>query len=185
MNLSATLLKALGVTAELTNTELSKDALKVMALDLSAYPEPMVLAALDRVRREVRGRMTVADVVTRLEDGRPGPEEAWAMIPKDEHGSVVWTGEMALAFGVAEPLMDTNRVQARLAFIEAYNTAVRRERDAKRPPRWFASMGRDPNGREAAVQEAIDKGRITQEHAQTLLPVRVSPELHRQLEVRR
>lgn len=181
MAISETLIKAIGVTAELTNTELSRDALRVMARDLSEYPEAQVLAALDRVRREVRGRMTPADVITRLDDGRPGPEEAWAMIPRDEHASVVWTGEMALAFGVAEPLMGTNLVQARMAFVEAYANAVRKERDAKRPPKWFLSPGRDAEGREKVIQEAVDKGRISQAHAMTLLPVRLDTALRTQL----
>jgi hypothetical protein len=145
-----------------------------MARDLSLYPESMVLPALERVRREVRGRMTVADVVQRLDDGRPGPEEAWAMLPRNEDVSVVWTGEMAHAFGIAAPLMDESHVQARLAFIEAYKTAVSKARDAARPPQWFASLGRDKFGREAAVQEAVAKGRISQAHANTLLPASVA-----------
>ncbi len=39
-------------------------------------------------------------------DGRPGPEEAWALVPKDEETSVVMTEEMAAAAGAARPLIE-------------------------------------------------------------------------------
>ena len=44
------ILKAVAVTAELTGTELSEAALRVMAGDLDAHPEAAVLRALDRCR---------------------------------------------------------------------------------------------------------------------------------------
>ena len=93
-----TLLEALAVTAELTGTELSEAAARAMVADLQAYPAQQVLVALTRCRRELKGRLTIAAVLERLDDGRPGPNEAWAMIPQDEAGSVVWTQEMAEAF---------------------------------------------------------------------------------------
>src|ERR1043165_278765 len=121
--MSTLLLKAIAVTAELTGTTMSEAAASVMAEDLTRYPENQVLVALTRCRRELRGRLTIADVIQRLDDGRPGPEEAWAMIPQDEAPSVVWTQEMASAFGIALPLMD-DPVAARMAFKEAYAKAV-------------------------------------------------------------
>lgn len=166
---SKKLLEAIAVTAELTGTVLSEPAARVMANDLAAYPEGMVLGALTRCRRELKGRLTIADVLTRLDDGRPRPEEAWAMIPKDEAGSVVWTDEMAAAYGVAAPLMDSP-VQARMAFLEAYRERVRIARDAGTPVRWTPSMGTDPRGREAALMAAVGAGRMSAEHATSLLP---------------
>src|SRR3972149_3860069 len=46
------LLEALAVTAELTGTELSEAAAKVMHNDLTAYPLGQVLSSLHRCRRE-------------------------------------------------------------------------------------------------------------------------------------
>ena len=110
------LLQAIAVTAELTATQLSQSAARVMAQDLARYPEAQVLEALTRCRRELKGRMTIADVLTRIDDGRPDPEEAWAMLPKDEGSSVVWTEEMAQAFGIAYPLMRSGEmIPARMA----------------------------------------------------------------------
>lgn len=165
------LLKALAVTAELTGTELSEPAATVMADDLAAYPLPAVLVALTRCRRELKGRLTVAAIIERLDDGRPGPNEAWAMIPQDEAGSVVWTTEMAAAFGSAAPLLREDQiVAARSAFLEAYTAAVARARSEQEPVRWTPSMGHDPTTRAGAVQEAVRMGRISATHAEALLP---------------
>jgi len=170
---SKTLLEAIAVTAELTQTVLSKAAAKVMADDLANYPEPQVLAALTRCRRELKGRLTIADVLTRLDDGRPGPEEAWAMLPRDEATTVVWTEEMATAMGVAQPLLDKGEdIPARMAFKEAYTKLVQEARDARRPVKWTASLGHDPRGREQVLTEAVERGRLPAAHVAGLLPYR-------------
>lgn len=165
------LLKALAVTAELSGTELSEAAATVMADDLSAYPHAQVLVALTRCRRELRGRLTIAAVLERLDDGRPGPNEAWAMIPKDEGGSVVWSDEMAAAYGAAAPLLaEGQAIAARMAFIEAYERLVSQARADVRPPRWTPSLGHDKRSIAAAIETAQRFGRITAEHAAILLP---------------
>lgn len=165
------LLEALAVTIELTGTQASEAAIRIMAADLSAYPLNQVLGALRRCRLELKGRLTVAEVVSRLDDGRPGPEEAWAMIPHDEAGSVVWTAEMAQAFGVAQPLIACNDlVAARMAFTERYRALVSAARSDGVPPQWSPSFGTDRFGREDAVSTAVQKGRMLPNHAQQLLP---------------
>jgi hypothetical protein len=142
------ILDALAVACELTGTELTPAAIRAMLTDLSGYAPDQVLAALARCRRELKGRLTLAAIIDRLDDGRPGPQEAWAMIPTDEQDSVVWTDEMAEAYGLAAPLLaDGDRIAARMAFLEAYQAAVHRARAERRPPRWFPSLGMDPRGR--------------------------------------
>lgn len=165
------LLKALGVTAELTGTDLSEAAARMMAEDLSAYPLQQVLVALTRCRRELKSRLTIAAVVERIDDGRPGADEAWAMIPMDEEPSCVWTEETANAWGIALPLIQQgDRVAARLAFRDAYNRMVADNRAANAPARWFASLGSDRKGRERALRDAVSRGRITGTYAAGLLP---------------
>ena len=93
------LIQAIAVTAELCGRSFSPEAAAVFVDDLSGFDEQALLGALRRCRREVRGLLTVQDVVSRIDDGRPGPDEAWAQIPRDEAASVVWTDEMAEAFG--------------------------------------------------------------------------------------
>lgn len=165
------LLQALAVTAEITGTELSEAAARVIAADLEAYPHGQVLTALDRCRREIKGRLTLAAVLERLDDGRPGPNEAWAMIPQDEGGSVVWTAEMQHAYGIVQPLIAAGQiVQASMSFREVYAEAVARARADRVPPTWSPSLGQDPRTRTAALETAVRLGRMTQEHATMLLP---------------
>jgi hypothetical protein len=168
---SPALLEAIAVTAELCGRVFSAPAARVFADDIAAYPEPQVLAALRKCRREVRGALTVQDVVSRLDDGRPGPDEAWASIPKDEAVTVVCTEEMAQALGIVQPLLDDgDRVGARFAFRDAYARLVAEARNAGRPVQWMASLGHDPQQRERAVIEAVEQGKLPAAHAQQFLP---------------
>lgn len=179
--LSLEVIQALAVTAELTGTSLSPEAAKILASDLEPYPETQVLRALSRCRQELRGRMTLVDVLTRLEDGRPGVEEAWAMAPRDEYQTVVWTDEMAEAWGVARPLLATDEVGARMTFREVYTKLILTARREHRPPRWFPSLGLDVLGREAPLREAVEKKRLTAAYVEKLLPPPVSNEMPRRL----
>lgn len=173
MKATKTLTEAIAVTAELTGTVMSEPAARVMAQDLARYPEAQILAALTRCRRELKGRLTIAEVLTRIDDGRPGPEEAWAMMPHDESRSVVWTDEMSEAFGAAYPLIREGEVvAARMAFLERYRTLLREARDASRPIRWIASLGHDPHGRESVLLEAQSLGRLHPDYVRGLLPHR-------------
>lgn len=171
MKATKTLIEAIAVTAELTGTVMSAPAARVMADDLARFPEGAVLEALTRCRRELKGRLTIADVLTRIDDGRPGPEEAWAMIPHDEAASVVWTEEMSGAFNVANALItEGEKIQARMAFVERYKTLVAAARDKGLPVKWSASLGHDPHGRERVLVEAVNMGRIGPNYARLLLP---------------
>jgi hypothetical protein len=164
-------LEAIAVTAELCGRVFSPVAARQFAADLSPYPESQVLGALDRCRREVKGALTLADVISRLDDGRPGPDEAWAMMPRDESQSVVWTDEMAVAWGVALPLLTAgDAIAARVAFRECYARVVTLARCERRPAQWRLSPGSDPAMRAAAITDAIEKGRLSREHAMALLP---------------
>ena len=158
---SASLLEAVAVTAELCGRTFSEPAARMFLSDLSGYPEGQVIGALARCRKEVRGVLTVADVIQRLEDGRPGADEAWAMLPRSESESIVWTDEMSSAFGIAAPLMDEDKTAARMAFREAYKRAVDESREQRKPVNWTASLGHDPRGREQALKRAVELGRLS------------------------
>lgn len=158
---SRTLLEAIAVTAEVMGTTLSPAAARVFAHDLAEHDDASVLAALVRVRREVRGRLTVADVISRIDDGRPGPEEAWAMMPRDEATTVVWTDEMSEAWGRALPLLDAgDAIAARMAFLETYRAAVVKARADKRQAKWRVSPGTDVEQRRLAIEDAVKRGRL-------------------------
>lgn len=182
---SAQVLEAIAVTAELCGRTFSPAAARVFAGDLDGFPDAAILAALSRCRKEVKGLLTVQDVVSRVDDGRPGVEQAWAMLPHDENTSTVWTDEMAHAWGIAGPLMlEGDRVGARMAFKEAYTRAVADARDQKLPPKWTPSFGRDPGGRQAAIEDAVRNKRLSLEHGVKLLPIDAAEGLLMSLGVR-
>jgi hypothetical protein len=168
-------IKAIAVTAELTGSELSETAIRVMESDLSAYPEDASLRALDRCRKELKGRLTLAAVLERVTecDGRPGKEEAWsiALASSDEAETVVWTDEIAQAMAVAQPLLDVrDKVAARMSFCEKYEALVRDAREAKTACRWSASIGTDSDRRSVALSVAVAIGRIEHKSVARLLP---------------
>jgi hypothetical protein len=164
--------KALAVALEVTGSPaMSVAAGTAFTRDLEAYPEPLVLAALRRCMREVKGKLTLADVIQRIDDGRPTPEVAWSMVPKDEGASVCWTTEMRDAYALAHSLVKQGElVQARMAFIEGYRIRVQSARDARLPVEWQVSLGLDKSGRELVLLDAVQKGWISVNHARSLLP---------------
>lgn len=172
MQIDSEILKAVAVTAELTGTEITEMAAKVFAMDLAEYPKAAVMTALTRCRRELKGRLTLADVLNRVAemDGRPSADEAWAMMPMDEAATVVWTDEMAAAWGVALPMVDTDKVAARMAFKAAYQKGVDEARQTLRPVKWRASLGHDKAGREPVIRQSVQQGRLSRDQALKHLP---------------
>lgn len=101
------------------------------------------------------------------QDGRPDPEQAWAICPTSEEQSVVWTEDVALAFGTVRAMGDS--VAARMAFKEAYVAEVRNARRAHLPVRWKVSLGFDKADRVRAVAQAVTQGKMLTEHALQLI----------------
>jgi hypothetical protein len=114
----------------------------------------------------------IIEIIERLKpDGRPLPDEAWAMVPRDEAQSVIMSDEIATAMQVAQPLLDAgDQIAARMAFRDAYTRAVEENRRVGKQPRWFPSLGHDPHGRAKAIADAVEKKRITMDRAETILP---------------
>lgn len=166
----------IAVTAELCGTNLSEAAALVLTAELAAYDRQQVLGALRRCRRELKGRLTMAEILSRLDDGRPGPEEAWAMLPMSESQTAVWTEEMRGAFAVALPLLEAgDKIPARMAFKEAYQLYVSASRDVGDPVIWSATLGHDVRGRESVLLAAVEAGRLPLETARIYCPELPAP----------
>ena len=149
---------------------MSDIAIKTIAADLQQYDEQAIGQALTRCRKELR-RVTLADIIDRIPGEHPGPEEAWAIVSKtinNEHVSVAWTEQMAAAYGVAYNLPD-DAIAARMAFKEVYQRMVSDARAKGERPKWIASLGFDPSGREQAQKQAA-KLMITSQIAFKQLP---------------
>lgn len=152
--------------------EIPDEVLLMYVADLRDIPLGRIARALVELRRDpkVTRCPLPAQIRDRVGDGRPPADEAWAMIPKDEHSSVVWTEEMAQAFGIARGLL-ADQVAARMAFKESYARLVAEARAQGRPAAWSPSFGLDSNGHEAAVKDAFDRRRISAGDAQRMLPL--------------
>ena len=172
-NASDELLEALAATAESIGAPpLSGVAKEFMCRDLEQYPETSVLMALSRVRREVKTqKLTLADIIERIDDGRPGAEAAWSAVSGvTEATTLVLTEEMREALTAASPLMPDDLVAARMAFVETYRRLILTARAEGRAVKWRVSLGQDPAGRLPALREAVEKRRITPADARALLP---------------
>lgn len=162
-------------TAELLGQEMKPTTAAMLADDLSDYPRPVLAKALARVRTEHTGRLTPKAIIERIDEamGRPVANEAWAVAVRalDERCTVVWTDEMAQAWGAAQPIAHAgDMVGARMAFIAAYERLVRTARDERRVPAVMVSIGWDTDDRTAAVEKAVQLGYMPADQAQQYLP---------------
>jgi hypothetical protein len=165
------LVEAITLTAEVCGLALSPAAAEMLARDLADFNEAAVLAALTRCRMELQGPLKISDILERLEDGRPDVDDAWAMMPKTELASVVWTDEMAQAWGAAFPLLNAGDVAgARTAFREVYAKAVLLARAKREPAHWMPSLGSDVASRKSVLLDAVQKQRLSAAHAAELMP---------------
>lgn len=154
--------QALTIAFEFVGQRIDEYAIAEMVADLEAYPEAQVLAALKRCRQELRS-IKFADIIDRIPGGHPGVEEAWALVARslnNESVSIVWTDQMREAMGVALAL-GNDPIAARMAFKETYARSVSEARAKREVPKWSASLGWDPHGREIAQIEAENRNRIT------------------------
>lgn len=164
--------KALAVTAELTATDLSEAAMEVMVDDLAAYETRLVLKALNRCRRELTGRLSLAAVLARLDTGLPSADEAFGMLVegwRNEALTVVVPviAMMASGNGALDLFQAGDKTGARMAFRAAYE---RLAADVVGAPEWTVSAGHDREHRAAAVMEAVKLGRLPETVAAAYLP---------------
>jgi hypothetical protein len=174
------ILRAVASTAELCGgMRLSSEALEMFVLLLEEkYSKSQVLKALTRCMSEVKGHLSPSDVISRIDDGYPGAEEAWAELPKHEGDTAVWTEEMASSYAtVSDLIAEGNFVAARMAFKESYQKLVADARVSGRPVKWTVSLGHDVNSRTPAVARSLQLGRIGREVAIRLCPELESREL--------
>lgn len=88
---------------------------------------------------------------------RPSADEAWAIAikAKDESETVVWTEDMAQAWGLCKPVLDAgDEVGARMAFRASYE----RISGLGGPIRWTVSHGWDAEKRAIALEKAKSAG---------------------------
>lgn len=172
-----TLAREIAVAAAVTQTDVSAVAIAAMVDDLLEFPLDAAVAAIRRARREVT-RLTLHAIVERVEsaDGHPGADAAWAMCPRSEADTVVWTDQMAEAYRVAFPLLECgDRIGARMAFKDEYERLVAQARERREAPKWRVSLGTDKDRREAPIAQAVELGRLPAATAAKYLPAPENP----------
>lgn len=173
------LLDDVGALLQRPGQSLSPTARAMFFRALTPYSLVDVRAAFDaHVKDPQRGRFMPlpADLIAQilganLADGRPGPEEGWAIAlrAQDEADTVVWTAEIAEAWGIARPILVAgDEVGARMAFREAYVRLADQARRAGRPVAWTASLGHDTKLRQVALDAATCAGRLRPSEAYQL-----------------
>jgi len=167
--LSPKMMQQITVTFELCGgARLTKEHFAVIEAALTDYSEGDISTALQSCMKHVRGKMTIADIVNRIPkpaNARPSPEEAWAMLPRSEYETTVWTREMAEAWGTCSHLLNSDEVAARMAFRETYSRLCAEAELRGVEPVWEVSLGTDAASRESAIKEAREKGRLTADQA--------------------
>lgn len=166
--------QAIAVCAEITGVTLKDNALLVMVDDLAHYPFADVMQALQRCRRELSGRLTLAAIFERLNDGWPTADEAFANLVEgwqDDRKTIITTKTAQLAAQDAYHLwVNHDRTGARMAFKGAYERAVGAARAEYRLPDWCVSAGTDAELREKAILAAVESGRLPRSEALVKLP---------------
>lgn len=164
MKLNPRVVGAIGLTDEVMGGgSLSKEAIKMIAVDLTRYPEADVLRALERVRRECHGRLTTAAIFERLA-GAPRvltADEAWAVClrkePWDEERTCVLPRAALVAWHAAAAVYrDGDKIGARMAFKGAWPAAL-----AEHGAEIAVSEGWNRADRTRAIEEALAEGLVT------------------------
>ena len=160
-----------------SNATLTPNAVAIWWAALERYPLEAVRGALSaHLTNPDRGRFAPkpADIIAALieQDGHPRSDEAWALCPLDEAQTTIWTEQIQEAYfsGPHELLKAGDRVAARMAFRDSYARVLGAARMTGVPIRWTPSFGTDAPGREPALREAVERGRLPAAEARRLLP---------------
>jgi hypothetical protein len=136
---------------------LSQKSMSGIFDDLEDYPLHIVMGALKVHRKTAKFAPTVFDIIEIIKDRtgakHVGVEEAWTIAVEsfDEYSTVVWTKEIAEARGIASNLYQQDKVAARMAFKDAYSRIIKTANE----PKWFPTVGFDPQRRADAIATAV------------------------------
>ena len=166
------ILQALVIITEMTDTKWSEATLDAVVQELAAYDFNQVHKALNRVRREHKGRLTLAAILDFLDDGYPSADEAWALVADgmtSESLTIVIPEIAQLAAGDARTLwVCGDKYGARQAFLRMYER-MKAEKQSE-PCRWVVEAGTDKEQRDMKIKEATAQGKLDRSRALAYLP---------------
>lgn len=169
------------VLAVTFGVDITGERLEVYTEHLADIPREQLGRAFWRASRNLKFFPKIAELrefagalPDTLDDGRPGPEEAWARMPKGERmedDSVVWCEEERSAYGACRSLLlNGDHIGAHMAFKERYTQELLEARSHARPVRWIMSAGSDIEHRLMTLATAVQDNRMSLESALGFVP---------------
>ena len=168
----------LKVAFEVMGQDVSREATEVMASRLFRFTYPQVKAAIGRAIDESKYKITVAEIISRIDDGRPSPTQAWQSMSQFKESDAYYVpDEMHRAWcGVSTDMEHADnsiKIACRQSFLETYEKMCQESCDQGKPISYFLSQPQGI-GREQKVLEVITKaiaqGQITTDKAVAYLP---------------
>jgi hypothetical protein len=168
----------LTIMAEAFGEKLTEERQEIYCAGLAEIPRDRLEVAFRRARYELKWFPKIAELRELagllpggVDDGRPGPEEAWARMPKTEEESIVWCEEERIAYGACRSLLrNGDLIAARMAFKERYEKELALARSEGRPVRWDVSLGYDLDHRLTTLASAVHEKLVNVGDALDLIP---------------
>jgi hypothetical protein len=140
-------------------------------------PDDLVKAAALAAIKESKHKTTLASIAEQLALLKPpdafdhvSPEEAWALVPKDERETSHLSDEMLDAIyrgAVNEYLERDDYIGAERAFKKLYAENIAKSRAINNKPIWRVSLGHDTSMRVIGLERAVSKGAVNSDQAIT------------------
>lgn len=167
------LAQAIYSVAEISGNNLSEPVVNMMLGILSSYPEEQVFTALEKYAKHPKGRFTIGELISLIEgaDGRISADEAWSMGIQlfDESRTHIIPSEVLQAMEVAYPL-ESDKVAARMAFKERYNSLVAQNREESLPMEWTYTLGYLREGRYEPIIKAVADKKLDAAQIKSVFP---------------
>ena len=166
------------ITAEISGNPFKPQVIALMVEDLAEWDFNEIQAALNACRREVKGRLSLKDIIDRLPkkgDELPTADEMWGAIYDfctDERKTFVLPDMAFKALestngGIWELIQDGDKTGARMAFKGAYE---RLSQGFNGKVQYSVRLGTDRQERETAIQAAYKQGLIDKSQIFQYLP---------------
>lgn len=121
------------------------------------YGDAAVRHALKRCQLEVKGLLSLADIIARIPDGRPPVAVAYAQVSGSEADTFITTDEVLAAWGIASQT-DGDKFAQRSAFDAAYKEICAGNRINGVFPKQIVSIGHDKARAKAAIEAGVKQG---------------------------
>jgi len=171
-------LESLTVSLDMMGQDMNEASIQMMARELYSFPFEVVQKALRLAVRECKYKLNLAEIISRIDDGRPSPTQAWQSMSQFKESDAYYVpDEMHRAWcGVSTDMEHADnsiKIACRQSFLETYEKMCQESCDQGKPISYFLSQPQGI-GREQKVLEVITKaiaqGQITTDKAVAYLP---------------